>query len=622
MKIKNQLLRGILSLFLTWALSCLIMIFAKIIFYFVHKDIINDSGFNIYDLKDIIFHGFRMDSSVAAYISIIPAILISVSLLVKTRLVKIISFVYFGVISIILSSCFVLDTALYSYWGFKLDSTPIFYFFSSPSSAMASIGAGEMSVAVLCVIFGSVCIYALYLTFLRVFPLPQPEIRGKGVYYPLIMLLFSCILILPLRGGLTVSTTNLSSAYFSDKKGLNHAAINPIFSLIYSLTEQIDFDKQFHFFERKEADLIFSKLVETNSLSNDTIVSLTNNRPDIYIIILESFSSHLFPTLGGDSIALKMDSIAKENILFTNFYASGFRTDRAIPAILSGFPAQPTTSVMKFVEKASNLPSLAKTLNKNGYVSEYYYGGDANFTSMKAYLVNGGFSKIISDQDFSIKDKLSKWGAHDDVLMRKVKEEISKDNRRKPKFRVIQTSSSHEPFDVPYKNKRFVDQPALNAFAFTDSCAADFIRYLNLNGDWENSLVIIVPDHYGVYPDQLDGLQERHHIPLILTGGALGGVKKQLDTYGSHVDIAASILSLMKISHDNFIFSNNLFSLSAPHYAYITDRNEIGLIDEKNQVTYNIDTQSFVLQDGVNISAKNKELKAYIQKIFDTLAEL
>lgn len=69
--------------------------------------------------------------------------------------------------------------------------------------------------------------------------------------------------------------------------------------------------------------------------------------------------------------------------MFANAYASGYRTDRAIPAVVSGFPAQPTISVMKYVDKAAHLPSIPRQLAPLGYRSTYYYGGDADFTNMR-----------------------------------------------------------------------------------------------------------------------------------------------------------------------------------------------------------------------------------------------
>ena len=92
----------------------------------------------------------------------------------------------------------------------------------------------------------------------------------------------------------------------------------------------------------------------------DSIPRLFNTeRPNIIMIILESFSSHLMETLGGEpGIAVNMDEFAKEGILFTHFYANSFRTDRGLVSIISGYPAQPTTSIMKYTRKTQSLPFL------------------------------------------------------------------------------------------------------------------------------------------------------------------------------------------------------------------------------------------------------------------------
>ena len=57
-------------------------------------------------------------------------------------------------------------------------------------------------------------------------------------------------------------------------------------------------------------------------------------------------------TFGGQpNVAVNMDKFAKEGILFSNFYGSSFRTDRGLASIISGYPGQPSTSIMKYPEK-------------------------------------------------------------------------------------------------------------------------------------------------------------------------------------------------------------------------------------------------------------------------------
>ena len=393
----GQVLKKIAILYI---LFIAIFVVQRISFFLVYSSVIGDTG--LLNLFYALWAGKSLDGSMAGYLEIIPLIISTISIWINNRIFINIEKAYYGLISFLISFITILDLGLYGYWGFRLDMTPIFYFFTSPSSAMASATLLEMIIAPIAIFVLTVFLYLLLIkvAFLKSFDIIINNKRNK-IYATLLSLVFAGLLFIPIRGGITVSTMNLSRAYFSQNPRLNHVAINPLFSLMYSATHQSDFKSQYRFFEEDEAKQIFSQLID-NSIENDTVL-LKNIRPDIYLIIAESFSAHLMPSLGGEEIAMRLDSIANEGVLFTNFYANSFRTDRAIPAILSGFPSQPNTSLMKYVEKAEKLPSLPKTLKNNGYDISYYYGGDINFTNMLAYLVSQGFEYIIKDTDFTIK---------------------------------------------------------------------------------------------------------------------------------------------------------------------------------------------------------------------------
>lgn len=201
---------------------------------------------------------------------------------------------------------------------------------------------------------------------------------------------------------------NPGRAYYSQNNRLNHAAVNPLFSFLYSATHQADFGSQFRYLDPEVADETFNAMTAKPTALTDT---LFEGRPDIYLIIAESFSSHLLPCQGGEAVAVRFDSLARNGVLFDNFYASSFRTDRALPAILGAISGQPNTSLMKYISKTEGLPSLPRALKDAGYALSYYYGGDINFTNMKSYLVNCGFEDIVCDKDFPVKERTGKWGA-------------------------------------------------------------------------------------------------------------------------------------------------------------------------------------------------------------------
>lgn len=569
------------------------------------------------DWFSVIGHGLPLDLSLAGYLTILPGLLLIASAWTDSRILQLIRRIYFTIISILLSCIFISDLGLYGYWGFRLDTTPLFYFFSSPKDALASVSLWVVAGGILAMAVYAVLLYFVFSWILvnekRPLKIPYRHLSVSGV-----LLLATGLLFIPIRGGFSVSTMNLGRVFFSADQRLNHAAINPAFSLLDSFSRQADFDKQYRFMPAEEADTLFSEL--TDKPVTDSIPRLFNTeRPNIIMIILESFSSHLMETLGGEpGIAVNMDEFAKEGILFTHFYANSFRTDRGLVSIISGYPAQPTTSIMKYTRKTQSLPSIPASLKKAGYDLQYYYGGDADFTNMRSYLVSTGIEKIVSQNDFPVSERLSKWGVHDHILFHRILTDLKTEPQQEPFFKILQTSSSHEPFEVPYSK---LSNAKLNAFAYTDSCAGDFVRQLKETPLWKNSVVLFVPDHLGVYPESIDHLSpERYTIPLILTGGAVKEPQR-ITAYGSQIDIAATLLAQLGLPHDDFTFSKNILNPSSPHFAFFTFPNIFGMVTADNEVVFNCESNTVAMDEGTHQGENLNKGKAYLQKLYDDLAK-
>ena len=569
------------------------------------------------DWFSVIGHGLPLDLSLAGYLTILPGLLLIASAWTDSRILQLIRRIYFTIISILLSCIFISDLGLYGYWGFRLDTTPLFYFFSSPKDALASVSLWVVAGGILAMAVYAALLYFVFSWILvnekRPLKIPYRRLSVSGV-----LLLATGLLFIPIRGGFSVSTMNLGRVFFSADQRLNHAAINPAFSLLDSFSRQADFDKQYRFMPAEEADILFSEL--TDKPVTDSIPRLFNTeRPNIIMIILESFSSHLMETLGGEpGIAVNMDEFAKEGILFTHFYANSFRTDRGLVSIISGYPAQPTTSIMKYTRKTQSLPSIPASLKKAGYDRQYYYGGDADFTNMRSYLVSTGIEKIVSQNDFPVSERLSKWGVHDHILFHRILTDLKTEPQQEPFFKILQTSSSHEPFEVPYSK---LSNAKLNAFAYTDSCAGDFVRQLKETPLWKNSVVLFVPDHLGVYPESIDHLSpERYTIPLILTGGAVKEPQR-ITAYGSQIDIAATLLAQLGLPHDDFTFSKNILNPSSPHFAFFTFPNIFGMVTADNEVVFNCESNTVAMDEGTHQGENLNKGKAYLQKLYDDLAK-
>lgn len=575
---------------------------------------------SLIDYLQVIFHGLKLDCTIAGYLTVIPFLCILISVWLPGVFFRKILKIYFFITSLLIAIIFSVDIALYSYWGFRLDAT-LFFYLQSPADAMASVPI--ISFLIQFVIF-LIYTFLIFYCFSRwIIPLfPQTAVKQK-IGGTLLILICGGVLFIPIRGGVTTSTANVGMVYFSNNQFLNHSAINPCFSLIASLSKQQDFAAQFNYFQEEQRALIFESLLHSK---NDTIISspdeiklLTTDRPNILLIIMESFSANAIEAVGGDSgITSNLNKLSREGILFNNIYANSFRTDRGLVSILNGYLAQPTTSIMKYPAKSQTLPSIAKSLGEKGYISDMLYGGDINFTNMQSYFFSSGYNKITADRDFPLSSRLSKWGANDDITFAHLYEAIKlKETEQTPWFTTFLTLSSHEPFEVPYHR---LENPYLNSVAFTDSCIGDFIEKLKTLPAWNNTLIILISDHGFRYPENLKEYEPgRYHIPMIWLGGAIKE-PRIIETYGNQTDLAATLLNQLNLHHDQYIFSKDLLNPQSPVFAFYTYNNGFGFIDSTGISSFDCEAEKPLLEEPAHDSNIRLEKgKALLQTLYDDL---
>ncbi|MDR1919825.1 MAG: sulfatase-like hydrolase/transferase [Tannerellaceae bacterium] len=589
----------------------------KPIFMLYHYDLAE--GCSLLDCLRVVWHGLKLDFTVAGYLTIVPLLCVLWSIWFPGGYLRKWLKFYFGAIALLIAMLFAADVALYTFWGFRLDATVLFYI-QFPSGAATSVPASLFIRQALLVVA-----YALAATWMfnrAIVPLmPDSPVRRKG-YASLALLIVGGLLFLPLRGYITTSKAHVGMVYFSNKQFLNHSAINPAFSLISSLYKQQDFASQFQFFPEEKREELFHSLLPV--LPQDSLCSpaervelLNTQRPDILLVLLESFSANAIEAVGGKAgVTPQLNRLSREGVLFTNIYASSFRTDRGLVAVLNGYLAQPTTSILKYPSKTQSLPSLSKSLIPQGYTAEMLYGGDINYTNMRSYLYSSGYSRITGDSDFPAASRLSQWGAHDDVAFKHLYESLlEKDSGRL--FSTFLTLSSHEPFEVPYHRLK---HPYLNSVAYTDSCIGDFIGKLKATPLWENLLVIFVADHGFRYPEQLKEYEPaRYHIPVLWVGGAVKAPAR-IETIASQTDLAATLLGQLGIPHQDFLFSKDILDPRHPAYAFYTFSNGFGFVDSTGVSVYDNDSNHPILQQPAEGGESRLEKgKALLQTLYDDL---
>ena len=564
------------------------------------------------DIFQIYRHGLRLDLAATAYVTAIPLILLWIRLFAKRFNFALALKTYNAIISPVLAAVTVVDASLYVFWGFKLDTT-IFMYIGDPKNAIASVSAWYVIARVLMFLAVSFAYYKLLCLPIKHFRFQNKWTKTNIAISVVGNLLLAGSLFGFIRG-LDLWPNSPGVSFFSKVSFHNHAALNPFYNLIFSATQYEDFDGRYNFFDEQERSDLFAQLYPPTSPSDTTTIVISKQRPNIVVVLLESMGAYLIESLGGmPDVAPNLNKLCKEGVNFSRCYCSSFRTDRGIVSALSGYPGQPTSSIIRYPNKIQNLPGLPKVLKSLGYATQALYAGDATFFNMSGYFLSAGHDKMITQLDFKQSSAKTKWGIHDheafnwlfNDLQEKAKSGI-------PSYTTFLTISSHEPFDVPYHR---LEDERLNAFAYTDDCLGKFVTKLKNSPAWENLLLIISSDHgdHFVHVDT----PEYAHIPFIMLGGAI----KQPEEFSqiiSQNDLPAIVLGQLGIAHNEFIFSRDPLSSGYKHpFAVNTFNDGFSFFDNSGCTIFDCVSNSVVFGDNPHREALGK---AFLQSLYDDLS--
>ncbi|MBR6560053.1 MAG: sulfatase-like hydrolase/transferase [Alistipes sp.] len=572
------------------------------------------------ELVGVTLNGALLDSTMAGYIAAIPwlVLLAAVWIAIPERVMQRILNSYFATMAFLISLIVAVDMGLFRYWGFRIDST-IFPYLATPKEAAASVTWGDLIPAVILFVAYGATMFFAWRPISRLYRVTKQNIKQR-LLSTVVMLFMGGLVFLAIRGGVSPAPANVSKVYFSDNMFLNQAATNPVFSLLSSSMRSELKQSDYRYFGEEECGEIFSTLKQSKALYAPHSV-LNTSRPNIVLIVLEGFGRTTATTSAeGKAVTPQLDALRQSGVSFENMFANSYRTDRGTVAVMSGHPAHPVASIMKYPQKAHTLPAIASSLKEEGYATSFTYGGDANFTNTASYLYGTGFERITDQKSMHFDAPTAKWGYADDVVCDFFTEEVLQlAGEGKPYFASLLTLSSHEPFEVPFD--AFEDK-VLNATAFTDHHVGKMIdRWRNTHA-WDNMLVVLIADHGISYPEGTQiGSVPRQRIPMVWTGGAVRE-PMQINTYAAQCDLSATLLAQLGIDHSDFIFSKDIFAADTPHYAYWSFNNGFGIISDEGNVVYDCTGDKIVSSECTDPAAEQRLImqgKALTQTIHNDI---
>ncbi|MBF0126585.1 MAG: sulfatase-like hydrolase/transferase, partial [Magnetococcales bacterium] len=138
-------------------------------------------------------------------------------------------------------------------------------------------------------------------------------------------------------------------------------------------------------------------------------------------LTIESMSADYLALFGNPSnLTPNLDRLAKESLTFTNYYATGTRTDRGMESIVLSVPPTPGRSKVKRPNN-EDLFSVGFLFRERGYDTRFIYGGYGYFDNMNHFFSHNGFDVVdrtlLTAAEITMENV---WGVADEDLFRRV----------------------------------------------------------------------------------------------------------------------------------------------------------------------------------------------------------
>jgi lipoteichoic acid synthase len=343
---------------------------------------------------------------------------------------------------------------------------------------------------------------------------------------------------------------------------------------------------KYSFADLSETTLAIAE-AQSETVSSDNLFG-TQKGKNVIVVQLEAFQN--FPvnlSLNGTELTPTLNKLAKDGYYFPHIFQQIGQGNTSDAEFMSNTSLYPTgTIAMSTGYGDRDIPSLPKLLEAQGYEADTFHVNDVTFWDRNKLYPALGFTHYF-DKPFYKNDNFNALGASDEELYRVGLEKLTAlKKQNKPFYAQFITLSSHHPFKIPEEkqNKALRDSLTrsqlgdyLLAINYTDLALGGFIDGLKKAGLWENTVLVVYGDHFGLQPKdntaeaiyKAIGIKyhpdiSRFNIPLFIHVPNLNN-GKVISQVGGQLDIMPTVANLLGISlkNQNFVhFGQDLMNIT------------------------------------------------------------
>ncbi|NPC93307.1 LTA synthase family protein [Bacillus sp. WMMC1349] len=337
--------------------------------------------------------------------------------------------------------------------------------------------------------------------------------------------------------------------------------------------------------------------------TNQDLAGIAKGR-NVILVSLESTQNFVVnQKMNGKEITPYLNDLIKESYYFENFYHQTGQGKTADSEFIVDNSLYPLGRGAVFFTNAGNeYTAMPEILKGHGYYSTIFHANNKSFWNRDIMYQSLKYDKFYDVQSYNVTEENSVgWGLKDKEFFEQTSA-LMKDLPQ-PFYTRLITLTNHFPFELDEEDKMIDEYQSnsrtLNRYfptvRYQDEALKRFIEKLKEDGLYENSVIVLYGDHYGISENHNEAMGQflgkeitpfeevqLQKVPLVVhIPGVTDKKPKTIDTVGGQIDIRPTLLNLLGIhSSDQVQFGNDLFSKDKKEFTVLRD----GSFITKNRV--------------------------------------
>jgi lipoteichoic acid synthase len=325
---------------------------------------------------------------------------------------------------------------------------------------------------------------------------------------------------------------------------------------------------------------------------NDPFFGIAKGK-NIIMVSMESTQSFLLnQKINDEEITPFLNKFANESFSFPNFYhqtGQGKTSDAEFLIENSLYPLD--RGAVFFTHPNNEYVALPELLKPNGYYSAVFHANNKSFWNRDVIYPAFGYDRYFHTTDFYTTPETStRWGLKDKEFFQQSIPYLK--SLQQPFYTKLITLTNHYPFDLPLEDTSLPpydsrDQTLNRYFQtarYMDEALETFIQDLKKEGLYDNSVIILYGDHYGISENHNKAMAQYlgkesitpfdhvqlQKVPLFIHIPGKKG--KVMPTVSGEIDIKPTILHLLGMNNEvDFHFGQQVFAKKREEFIILRD---------------------------------------------------